>query len=238
MPTPCWMILSISASCWIATIIESVALVQREPPATPSLAFRRLADHRLEESCVIWYTWWVISVYRAITGPYRGDGIFSGVSAEQLEESGICCSNDSLAQSSKFGGFDEARAVNGLPVFLSRNSAVGWLRNKKFRSPDNLGKGLGVLACAEIDERLITSRRVRIIRNAFSALQYDQELTLGELTAHRDGRAQITSECYIPDFPMGAERPPSTFLIPRAHTLDGRIDLSLRPTFIDIAELA
>lgn len=182
----------------------------------------------------------MISVYRGITG--RGsynaandEYIYSGVS--ELDEYGISCSNRSYMQANRFGGIDDMRRVDGLPVFLNEREAVDWLRRKKYRNPDDLNKGLGVLACAAIDEELIANRRVIIIRNMLNMSLDDQELTLEQLIAHRDGVMPISGECYMPSFPKNSEQVHSTFMIPRAHTMDGQIDFAVNPTFINIAEL-
>jgi len=177
-----------------------------------------------------------VTVYRAITGPrdVGPDGnVFKGVSIAQLRERGICCVNNSFAQSGEVDYFNDmgdiTGRVEGLPVFMNEDEALRWLEGKRIRD------GLAVLASAAISLSAIEKGTIKIWGNEPGGRGARWRIQPETLREHAMRRTQIRGECHIPSAPVAALLESSTFFIPRAHHLDGTIDFAAG--FIDLAEL-
>jgi len=188
-----------------------------------------------------------INVWRAIRGSgsveeKRGElpsYTYTGVTKQQLRETGICTSNKSDAQEGKapaLGGF-ESRSVGGVPVFLDYERAVRWLDVRL--APRSKLRTYLVLAHLALEPAQIHVGRpgglVKVFTNPGTNEQDDGWLGPEDLLAHQRGERPIYSECYMPFFPAENEeiRAACTFYTPRV-IRQRRPDLTVESPFIQL----
>jgi hypothetical protein len=168
----------------------------------------------------------MVEVFRAINGKHyveNGSQYFEGVSEEDILYARRI-SYDSMS-----------RRVDGLPIYLNPDEALGRLREKRFR---HAKKGLAVLAIAHIDEALITSGRVKIIRNVGDSSGFlDEVLTAQQLAEHREDRNKIRGECYMRGLSTRDLLPLSDIYIAAAYRLNGEVDFSIKIPLVGYASL-
>ena len=134
-----------------------------------------------------------LAVFRALTGARKaveGVDLFAGVSGEALAKDGICSSNFSDCQYSRFL-FREERRVPGLPVFLNFAEAVSWVKNKKYENSP-------AIASARLPLRYLFGKRrsIRLARN-FMDSSGDYEPSRQDIKMHLSGERLVSGEAYI-----------------------------------------